>query len=71
MLVCLSLAAVAPLRVVSLFPCPSSMSEKWQRGLLFTFLQSQTRFNWEVTGQWYVMSLTPFEAGCCAVSELG
>lgn len=62
MLVCLSLAAVAPLRVVSLFPCPSSMSEKWQRGLL-AFLQSQTRFNWEVTGQWYVMSLIPFSLG--------
>lgn len=49
MLVCLSLAAMAPLRVVSFLPCPSCVSDKWQRDHLFAFLQRQKRYNWELT----------------------
>lgn len=46
---CLSLAAMAPLRVVSFLPCPSCISDKWQRDLVFTFLQRQKLFNWVLT----------------------
>lgn len=49
MSVCLSLVAMAPLRVASFLPCPSCTSDKWQRDLLFAFLQRQKRFNWEST----------------------
>lgn len=49
---CLRLAAMALLRVVSFLPCPSCVNDRGQRDVLFAFLYRQKRFNWELTGEW-------------------